>query len=536
MKTKQFILIAFLSVCLTTITATPFTPGNIVVTRVGTGSVLTTGDKVFLDEYTKFGKFVQTIALPTDFLGPQAVETCLSAISGDGQYLTLSGLSTASGVSTTVDALTAPRSIAVVKYDGTVNVLTPTLRLPASTATANLVANTPIIALTSGGSGFAVGQYVYGYNIPLNAKVASIEGANITLTVPIVSALSAVSIYTMTEPTPIYANYSAPKGVYTTNGKDFWLGSSETNIQYYNPDINDGLPVNIAGVDARYLTSINNILWKTVKYGTRVGSLGTDLDAYPKTPETTVVAVMPLKNIGDSISQDPMQITAVNVNATEAGDDVMYVAEYAFRGKLNGLKKYSKVNNIWQYNGGYGLLTENYSGVCAKVTNPTSGEVTLYVVRKVAWYTAGSSGNYRYRGGELVKLIDAGGYNSPINIVKDSICQLSNTISEGVPVALNGMWRSVSFVPEQKAPNAIANTFEQTMNIYPTFVMDELNVVMAAKNQNSNIKIISIDGKVVFSKPISSGVLIERLNVSNLERGVYFVQVENQLVRKFIKN
>src|SRR6516165_1575326 len=45
----------------------PFTPGNLVIYRVGTGtgSLINTGNPVFLDEYTPGGVLVQSIALPT---------------------------------------------------------------------------------------------------------------------------------------------------------------------------------------------------------------------------------------------------------------------------------------------------------------------------------------------------------------------------------------------------------------------------------------------------------------------------------------
>src|SRR5437879_4455496 len=50
-----------------------FTPGNLVVYRVGTGatsdSLVNTGNAVFLDEYTTGGTLVQSIALPTTASG-----------------------------------------------------------------------------------------------------------------------------------------------------------------------------------------------------------------------------------------------------------------------------------------------------------------------------------------------------------------------------------------------------------------------------------------------------------------------------------
>src|SRR5262245_32934423 len=47
--------------------AAGFTPGNLVVYRTGSGSgsLLNTGNPVFLDEYTPAGALVQSIPLPT---------------------------------------------------------------------------------------------------------------------------------------------------------------------------------------------------------------------------------------------------------------------------------------------------------------------------------------------------------------------------------------------------------------------------------------------------------------------------------------
>ena len=100
--------------------AGPFTPGNIIVYRVGSGSgaLVSTGNPVFLDEFTPAGVLVQTIALPTlasgahrplaasgtaltdGFLTRSADGTCL-AVPGYGRdpSVTNSGnLTSASGV------------------------------------------------------------------------------------------------------------------------------------------------------------------------------------------------------------------------------------------------------------------------------------------------------------------------------------------------------------------------------------------------------------------------------------------------------
>jgi len=81
--------------------AAPFTAGNLVVYRIGngTGSLLNTGNPVFLDEFTPAGVLVQSIALPTAVNGTQkrliASGTAGSegqmTRSADGRYLVMSG-------------------------------------------------------------------------------------------------------------------------------------------------------------------------------------------------------------------------------------------------------------------------------------------------------------------------------------------------------------------------------------------------------------------------------------------------------------
>ncbi|HEX8364645.1 MAG TPA: Calx-beta domain-containing protein [Allosphingosinicella sp.] len=87
-----------------------FVLGNIVVSRVGTGSGALSGvaTAVFLDEYTPTGTFVRSIALPTaDFAPHQTLTATGNAttegrlnLSADGRYLVLAGYDVAPGTAT----------------------------------------------------------------------------------------------------------------------------------------------------------------------------------------------------------------------------------------------------------------------------------------------------------------------------------------------------------------------------------------------------------------------------------------------------
>lgn len=110
-----------------------FTPGNIVVSRVGDGvAALTNGaTAVFLDEYTPAGALVQSIAMPTAVAGSDKRLTCagtsttegLLTRSADGQFLVLAGYDAAVGTATIASSTPAAanRVIARIDYNGVIN-------------------------------------------------------------------------------------------------------------------------------------------------------------------------------------------------------------------------------------------------------------------------------------------------------------------------------------------------------------------------------------------------------------------------------
>jgi len=84
-----------------------FTPGDLVIYRVGTGSgsLSSAATAVFLDEYRPDGTFVQSIALPTADNGANQTLTAsgtatsegLLTLSADGHYLMFTGYDAAPG-------------------------------------------------------------------------------------------------------------------------------------------------------------------------------------------------------------------------------------------------------------------------------------------------------------------------------------------------------------------------------------------------------------------------------------------------------
>src|SRR5438270_9146844 len=97
------IILCLLGMTLPTASAVPFTQGNIVVYRVGDGSVVpalsSAAAAVFLDEYTPTGTLVQSIAMPrsTSGLNKRLTASGSSTTEGfltqsaDGRYIVLTG-------------------------------------------------------------------------------------------------------------------------------------------------------------------------------------------------------------------------------------------------------------------------------------------------------------------------------------------------------------------------------------------------------------------------------------------------------------
>jgi hypothetical protein len=121
-------------------TAAPFTPGNLVVVRVGAtggGTLSNAATAVFLDEFTLgVGQSspVQSIALRTSASGPNAILTMSGtatadgalALSADGRFLTLAGYDAAPGTASVAGttSVAVNRIVAAVDMMGNVDTTT----------------------------------------------------------------------------------------------------------------------------------------------------------------------------------------------------------------------------------------------------------------------------------------------------------------------------------------------------------------------------------------------------------------------------
>jgi hypothetical protein len=148
--------------------AAPFTPGNVVVVRIGDGSAALTSaaTATFLLEYTPAGVLVQTIALPTATTGANSILTntgssssdALLTRSVDGRYLVLTGYDAAVGTAslTATPSATTNRIIGRVAADGTVD--TSTRLADAFSGSSTSGANIRSAATVDGTAFYAVGS------------------------------------------------------------------------------------------------------------------------------------------------------------------------------------------------------------------------------------------------------------------------------------------------------------------------------------------------------------------------------------------
>lgn len=126
MKLYKLILLLFLLPVIGR-SQNPFTPGNIVVYRIGDGNTLIDGNAVniFLDEYTTAGVLVQSIQMPAGATGTKLTGLRddfggMLTLSTNGKFLMVPGYDIAVGA-----AFPGPRTIAKVDFNGYVVSTTP---------------------------------------------------------------------------------------------------------------------------------------------------------------------------------------------------------------------------------------------------------------------------------------------------------------------------------------------------------------------------------------------------------------------------
>jgi hypothetical protein len=117
----SFVAAASLAVISSQAVAAPFSSDNLVIYRVGDGSsnLTSAATQVFLDEYTKTGTLVQSVAVDPSKLTGSGVATSDGQItrSADGRYVTLTGYNAPVGTVSVVGTASATTNRVVSRVD-----------------------------------------------------------------------------------------------------------------------------------------------------------------------------------------------------------------------------------------------------------------------------------------------------------------------------------------------------------------------------------------------------------------------------------
>ena len=319
------------------VSAGPFTPGNIVVVRVGDGAapLSAAAQATFLLEYTPTGTLVQTVALPTlhSPVVPALTETgnmvsdAQLTRTQDRRYLVLTGYDAAVGTPALArtSGLSVNRMVAYLPQNGT---LYNSGRVNDAFYCTGMTNNCTISSAASaaGGSFYAVGN---------NSGVRLVRNANSGNTVAVTS--------------------------------------------------NSPLTLRVAQV-------YNNELFVSVASGSSfgIGQIGSGL------PTTDVIFVDMLPGFPTTSGPSPYGFFFADLSPTVFGNDVLYVADDR-PAPNGGIQKWSLVSGAWRLNGTItGAAAAGLRGLTGEEAGTTvnmfaSGDAGLFAITDNAGYNAAPS-------------------------------------------------------------------------------------------------------------------------------------------------
>jgi hypothetical protein len=285
--------------------AAPFTPGNIVVYRIGStdagAPVLgTTAAPLFLDEFTPGGLLVQSVPLPTAAIGANHILTGkgdatsegLITRSADGRYLLVSG------------------------YDAPVGTADPSAAAAAA----------------------------------INRVVGRIDSAGaIDTTTAITNAFSGNNVRSAT----------------STNGTDLWVSGTATpdaekGLFYVPLGGTSATPV-VSAIATRNVAVYGGQLYA----GTTSGSTLTTIFAAGSGTPTAADTPANLTGLPTANNGSPNQFALVDLSPSVPGLDTLYVADDTGA----ALRKYSLVGGTWTLNGTIGAGSADYTGLAVTVSD-----------------------------------------------------------------------------------------------------------------------------------------------------------------------
>lgn len=124
--------------------------------------------------------------------------------------------------------------------------------------------------------------------------------------------------------------------------------------------------------------------------------------------------------------------------------------------------------------------------------------------------------------------------------VTDTITLCSNMFCDTLGMDSTGNLKANGFTLVVRDPistNIEENTLESSLSIYPNPANDQLTLSIGEIEQNVEVRVLDISGKLVQQTSINANS-IRNLDISNLEDGVYLLQLINgddSAIKKFIK-
>jgi len=117
----------------------------------------------------------------------------------------------------------------------------------------------------------------------------------------------------------------------------------------------------------------------------------------------------------------------------------------------------------------------------------------------------------------------------------DLLVNMDPVYNFNVAKAATGAMLHFAIAPTTLGTNTFDNDFQ--MSFFPNPTKEILNINFGKlTNKKSAIKIVDINGKIVFTSTIENPSIIEKINLSNLSKGMYLVNVisENNEINKKI--
>ena len=516
---------------------TAFTAGNIVVLRVGDGTNALTnkGNAVFLDEYDPISKSkIQSIALPTTVVGTNN-PLLLSGTAGsegalsrslDGQYLALAGYSTTVGGSTvslsTTTGTAVPRTVAVVKYDGTINT--------SKTFTNYASANNPRAAYTSNGnqiwmvSGVRGVQYSTISSTDSAITISNKTSAGTTLTNFRTIAAYDGQLFVTTGSGSAVRIGAVGTGLPTDTGKvitpipglpianpaspyAFWAGklpatSLISNVLYVADDNTNG----VGGIK-KYALNILTSSWDSVGV-IDAGSIYRGLTGVVKGNKVTLYAV---RNSDSLVSI----LDSAVFNATPSSTTYSVIAAVptgtAFRGVALAPTAIIVPNNNFILS----AIIENKAAALS--WNIENINVNNFIVEKSV------------NGKDFFTLKEVKANQATTFKILDNQFNSLTSYYRIKAIQRNGssIYSNTIVVNENNAKLGIS--------IYPNPAQDFIVVNYTKLNNDASLKVINVYGETIISQQISKEKTATYLPISNLTKGIYTVIVENNSITKSIQ-